>query len=131
MRFLTTRVHGYLDYLLGIAMITSPWWLHFSDNAAAQWTIVAAGGLLLASSLCTRYELGVLRLLPMSSHLVLDFLMGAFLAASPWLLDFADQEHRPHLVFGILEMGAGLITKTTPATHNQKSAGQARGPYTA
>ena len=38
------------------------------------------------------------------------------LAASPWLLGFADRVRVPHLVFGLLEIGVVLLSQTTPAT---------------
>ncbi len=35
---------------------------------------------------------------------------GALLALSPWLFGFADDVWLPHLIFGILEIGASLLT---------------------
>jgi hypothetical protein len=68
----------------------------------------------LAYSLLTAYELGAAPLIPMTGHLALDFFSGAFLAVSPWLLGFHDQVWIPHVLFGVMEMGAALTTETTP-----------------
>lgn len=62
----------------------------------------------------TDYELGVIKTLSMKTHLTLDMLSGIFLAASPWIFGFADDVYLPHLVFGLLEIGVVLMTKTQP-----------------
>lgn len=49
----------------------------------------------------------------MSTHLTLDLLSGLLLAASPWLFGFSEFVYVPHLVLGVLEIGAALMTKTT------------------
>ena len=41
---------------------------------------------------------------------------GVLLAASPWLFGFADRVYWPHLILGLAEIGAGLMTRTTPDT---------------
>ena len=51
----------------------------------------------------------------MPVHLGLDAAAGLLLAASPWLFGFAEFVYLPHLILGILEMGAALMTETTPA----------------
>ncbi len=50
----------------------------------------------------------------MPTHLTLDLLSGVLLAASPWLFGFSGFVYVPHLVLGVLEVGAALMTKTTP-----------------
>jgi hypothetical protein len=54
----------------------------------------------------------------MKVHLFLDVLSGIFLAASPWLLGFSDRVCLPHLVLGILEISAGLLTTSKPQITN-------------
>ncbi len=62
------------------------------------------------------YELGLVKQLSMRTHLGLDLASGVLLAASPWLFGFSDYVTTPHLVLGILEIGASLMTKTEPTT---------------
>ncbi|HEX8323032.1 MAG TPA: SPW repeat protein [Tepidisphaeraceae bacterium] len=118
MRFIPTRVHGMLDYLVGLILIVSPWVLGFDDatNRAAVWIPVILGVGALLYSLMTAYELGVVRVLSMPAHLAMDVASGVLLAASPWLFGFSNEVYLPHLIFGLLEIGAGLMTKTTPST---------------
>jgi len=102
-----------LDYLMGAVLIILPWLLDFESDAAI-WVPVILGAGTIAYSLLTDYELGVLRRLPMSTHLILDMLSGTVLAASPWLFGFADEVWVPHVVLGILEIGAAMMTQTIP-----------------
>lgn len=62
--------------------------------------------------LFTDYEGGARKVISMSTHLTMDVIAGIFLAASPWLLNFNEQVYLPHLIVGILEIGAGLFTET-------------------
>lgn len=112
MRFISTRVHGVLDYLMGMVLIAAPWMLGFADNGPATWVPVLLGVGAIVYSLFTDYELGAFRAISMRGHLWLDALSGIFLAASPWLLGFSDYVSTPHLVLGIVEVIAALFTRT-------------------
>ena len=118
MQFLSTRLHGVLDYLMGIVLIVAPWLLGFDDDAAI-WVPVILGAGVILYSLLTDYELGVVRTIPMTTHLTLDVLGGVVLAASPWLFRFSDEVWVPHLVLGLLEIGAGLMTQRTPSDQTE------------
>jgi hypothetical protein len=115
MRFMTTRMHGVADYLVGVLLILSPYLLGFSDGSAAQWVPQLLGVAAIVYSLLTAYEWGALRVIPMPVHLGLDFASGVLLAASPWLFGFADRVFWPHLIIGLIEIGASLMTQTRPA----------------
>ncbi len=43
MRFIPTRFHGILDYIVALVLILAPWLFDFSDNSYATWTLVIAG----------------------------------------------------------------------------------------
>ena len=48
MRFIPTRIHGFLDYIVGVALIAAPWIFQFSDNTAATAVAIVLGvGLIL------------------------------------------------------------------------------------
>ena len=115
MKIIPRNVHGILDYVVGLLLIAAPWLLGFSDSGPATTVPVALGAGALLYSLLTNYELGLIRVIPFNVHLVLDFMSGAFLAASPWLLGFADRVSTPHLVLGLFEIGAAVMTRNTPA----------------
>lgn len=126
MRFISTRIHGMLDYLMGALLIASPWLFDFNRGGAETWVPVILGAGVILYSLFTDYELSVSRQISMPTHLWLDVLGGAFLAVSPWLFNFDEYVYMPHLIFGLAEMGAGLFTKkvpdTVPAHHHDHDA---------
>ena len=114
MRFLPTSVHGVIDYLWGLALLASPWILGFADVPAAKWVAIVFGvGAILYSAL-TAYELGLLKILPMPMHLILDGIGGIVLAASSFLFGFADQVLWPHLLFGLFSVVACFVTRLEP-----------------
>jgi hypothetical protein len=115
MRFISTRTHGVLDYATGVLLIAAPWLFGFSDAGLAAWIPIGVGIALLAASLMTDYELGAVRAIPMPAHLAMDGLEGVLLIASPWLFGFADRIWWPHVVVGLLELGAAMMTERTPS----------------
>lgn len=123
MRFISTRTHGVIDYLMGALLIVAPYILGFADGTAAQWIPQIIGVALIGAALLTDYEYGVMRMIPMPVHLFLDVAAGALLAISPWLFGFADRIFWPHLILGLLEVGAGLMTRTAPDTVPATTAG--------
>lgn len=122
MRIISTKTHGVLDYLMGILLIASPWIFGFATGGAEQWIPIILGAGALVYSLMTDYELGMFKTLSMKTHLNLDLVSGIFLAVSPWLFGFSDTVSTPHVILGILEIGAALMTKTHPSI-NLRAAG--------
>lgn len=114
MRFIPTRPHGVIDYLWGISFLATPWLFGFSDVPAATWLAVVFGVGAIFYSALTAYEVGLLRILPMTLHLILDGAAGAFLAVSPFLFGFADRVFWPHVLFGLFSVLASLVTHTEP-----------------
>ena len=113
MRFISTRVHGVLDYVTGLGLLVAPAMLGVRNpKAAAVPRALGAGAL--AYSLLTDYELGVIRKLPMGRHLQMDAVSGLSLAASPWLLGFDRDVRVPHVAVGLFELAAAVTTKTEP-----------------
>lgn len=115
MRFIPTRFHGILDYVVGLILLAAPWLFNFSDNSYATWTIVAAGVIVLLQTIFTDFEVGIIRKIPMQTHLMMDFGIGVILAVSPWMFNFADQVYAPHLIAGIFSILAALTTHRVPS----------------
>ena len=86
MRFIPTKVHGVLDYLVAIALILAPWIFGFANIGGAAVIIpIVLGVGLIVYSLFTRYELGAFKLIAMPIHLVFDIVASLFLIASPFI----------------------------------------------
>jgi hypothetical protein len=114
MRFIPTRFHAPLDYIVGVALIAAPWIFQFSGHTAATVIPIVLGIGLIGYSLVTHYELGVWKVAPMAVHNLGDIAAGALLAASPWLFGFADESANvwaPHVVVGLAAIFLGVTTK--------------------
>jgi hypothetical protein len=114
MRFIATKFHAPLDYIVGVALIAAPWIFQFSEHTAATVVPIVLGIGLIGYSLFTDYELGVWKVAPMAVHNLIDVAAGALLAASPWIFGFAAESANvwvPHLVVGLAAIFLGLTTK--------------------
>ncbi|MBW3629086.1 MAG: hypothetical protein KY464_07280 [Gemmatimonadetes bacterium] len=119
---LSTRLHGYLDYVMGLLLIAAPWALGFADGGAETWVFVGAGAGSLLYSLFTDYELGLVRRIQMPVHLWLDGVVGILLAVSPWLFAFDEVVRIPHVAAGVAEIAVALITNTIPGYERRRGA---------
>jgi Cu/Ag efflux pump CusA len=110
MKPIDTKTHGYIDYVMGILLVIAPYILNFNLSAIESKIFYVLGITAVLYSLLTRYELGLIKMIPMKVHLMLDALSVALLAASPWLFGFANTVYIPHLILGLVEIGAALMT---------------------
>jgi hypothetical protein len=90
MRFIPTKLHAPLDYIVGAGLIAAPWIFQFSEHTTPTVLSIVLGIGLIVYSLFTDYELGVWRMFPMAVHNLFDIGAGGLLAASPWIFGFAD-----------------------------------------
>jgi hypothetical protein len=114
MRFIPTRLHAPLDYIVGAVLVAAPWIFQFSGDAAATAISIVLGVGLIAYSLFTNYELGVWKVAPMAVHNLIDVVAGGLLAVSPWIFGFADKGANywlPFVVIGVAAIFLGLTTK--------------------
>ena len=116
MRFIPTKFHAPLDYIVGAALIAAPWIFQFSEHTAATVVPIVLGIGLIAYSLFTDYELGVWKVAPMAVHNLADIGAGIVLVASPWIFGFSDASANvwaPHVIVGLAAIFLGLTTKQT------------------
>jgi hypothetical protein len=120
MRIIPTKVHGILDYLGGILLLLAPNLFGFAEmGGAAVWIPRILGVAFIGMALLTRYELGALKMIPMSAHLIVDIVSSIFLAASPFLFGFSDEPSNvwlPHVIVGVGYLLVSLMTQTEPDT---------------
>ncbi|HET8842852.1 MAG TPA: SPW repeat protein [Ktedonobacteraceae bacterium] len=118
LRFIPTGVHAYFDYIGGIGLLAAPFVFgFFSVGGAAVIIPMVLGAGLLLYSLLTNYELGIpaVKFIPMSIHLLLDFVASAFLALSPFLFGFTNQAPNawlPHIIAGVVVIVLVLVSQT-------------------
>lgn len=123
-RFLPTTVHGVLDYVVGLALILAPNIFQFADvGGPAVFIPRLLGVLLIVYSLFTRYEWGVIKVISMPYHLIVDFLAALFLAVSPFLFGFSNKGANvwlPHVVVGIAVILVVIVSKTHPSSSMER-----------
>ena len=113
MKPINTRAHGVLDYLSVGLLCALPRALNWSPRVTNLLTASAAGTLVY--SLLTRYELGVVRVLPMKAHLALDAASGASLCLAPLCAPDEPQSVRAALVgLGLFELAVTLSSQSKP-----------------
>ena len=117
-KFIPTKVHGALDYIVAIALILAPWLFGFSNvgGAAVIIPIVLGIGLFLYS-LFTKYEWGLVKVLGMPYHLIVDVVASVFLLASPFIFGFSMQAWNvwvPHVAVGIAVILVVIFSETQP-----------------
>lgn len=116
---ISTRMHGYMDYMMGLLLLLLPVFGNFPSSANTLLVILGAGTIMY--SLITNYETGLMHILSMKTHLMIDLLAGILLITSPWLFGFADEVIWPFVVLGAIEIGASLMTSRHPSYQGASS----------
>lgn len=113
MRFISTNVHGVLDYLFGVFLIAMPWLMGISVGGPETWVPALTGGAIIFYSLITKYEWGLWPMMELRVHLLFDVLGGATLIFNSIYFGFYDQFSRlPFVAVGLILIASGLLTKT-------------------
>lgn len=115
MKFLPTKVHGLLDYLVGIALIAAPTIFGFRGVGGPAVIIpTVIGAVLIGYSIFTNYEWGIFKKVPMGYHLLVDYLAAGFLAISPFVFGFAGlglNVWLPHTVVGLTVVLVVMVSR--------------------
>ena len=110
---ISRKQHGFTDYSYIPTVAAAPYLFDFEDEEIAKLlTRVQSGGILL-SSLLTRAEWGLFKLMPYQAHLILDASVGVFSLAAPWLFGFSKNKkaRNTFLVMGLVGISAGLFSQ--------------------
>lgn len=101
MKFITKNIHAYLDYPVALGLIGMPFFLGLgAENPLAMWLSVVTGVAAFVLTLLTDHHLGVVRVLPYSVHLAVDFAVGLAFVAAPFIFGFAGFEAAYYWVLG-------------------------------
>ncbi len=114
MKIIPRFFHGVADYLSGLLLLAAPNLLDFANaGGSAAWLPRVVGLTILLQALSTDYELGVMKMIPISLHLLIDYVVGAFLIAAPWLLGFSGVRAAmmTTVVMGVLVIGLTAMTQ--------------------
>lgn len=89
MKFVTKRIHAFLDYPVAFALLGLPFLLGLgSSNPFALHLSVATGAVALLLTILTDHHLGVFKVISYQWHLILDFMVGLVFVAAPFIFSF-------------------------------------------
>lgn len=127
MTTINTKLHGILDYTLGILLMLSPWIFNYSRESKAElWIPVITGALAILYTLFTNAEFGIVKKIKLSNHFLLDLILGSFLVASPKLFDYTGYVYLlPYLWIGLakifISLAAGNILHSEHIEHTPRA----------
>ena len=111
-RPISPRLHGILDYTTGAQLIALPALLRTGGSRSGR-ALRAAGVAHVAYAALTRYEVGLVKVLPFRAHLALDAAGSAGLVAAPWLLGIRDRGLRHWLPLVVAGLNDAVVTALT------------------
>ena len=89
MKFVTKKIHAFLDYPVAIALIGLPFLLGLGEsNPMAFQLSLATGIAAFILTVLTDHELGLIRVVPYRVHLIVDFLVGLVFVLAPFIFSF-------------------------------------------
>jgi hypothetical protein len=101
-RFITKSIHAYLEYPVAIALMVMPFLLGLGQsNPLALWLSVITGVAAFGLTVLTDHHLGLLRVLPYSLHLSVDFLVGVAFVFAPLVLGFVGLDFWFYMLNGL------------------------------
>ena len=89
MKFVTKRIHAFLDYPVAFALIGLPFLLNLgSTNPMALYLSVATGVAAFILTILTDHHLGLVPVISYKMHLMVDFAVGLVFVIAPFIFSF-------------------------------------------
>lgn len=89
MKFITQRIHAFLDYPVAIALITLPFLLKLGDSSPLALQLsVTTGIAAFILTLLTDHHLGVFKVISYKMHLMVDLIVAIVFIIAPFMLSF-------------------------------------------
>ena len=110
---ISRQQHGFTDYSYVPLVATAPALVGFDDQPTAVALTRVLSGSILATSLLTRAEWGLIKVIPFKAHLIADTAVGLFALSAPWLFGFSGhtKARNTFLAAGVFGIMAGLLSK--------------------
>jgi hypothetical protein len=110
MKIINSRTHGVIDYVFDVVFLLAPSVFGFSAVASTLCYVVA--GIHFLTSICTQYELSLVKLIPFPVHGGIEFAAAIILALMPWLAEFATEDAARNffVASGVALFGVWLTT---------------------
>jgi hypothetical protein len=109
MKFITPKVHGIIDILVVLFLLASPSFFGFTGLLATFTYALVVVHLLL--TLTTDYNIGIVKLIPLSIHGAIEFIVGVVLIVLAYTL-FKDEDSGKlfYIVFGTVVLLTWLVS---------------------
>lgn len=107
-------MHGVADYSYAAMFAAAPELIGYGDEkVASELSRLVAGGVFL-TSLFTRYELGLVKVVPFKTHLAADVAVGLLTLSAPFLFGFSENRRARNFFVGMgaFSIFAGLTTES-------------------
>ncbi|MGN6637596.1 MAG: SPW repeat domain-containing protein [Mucilaginibacter sp.] len=115
--FVSTSTYGFLNYVLALVMIASPWLFGFQhQHGASLFMPLYLGWLELIMAIFSNHKFGIIKVFPVSMHCFIDAVVGSFFLASPFVYGFTDQVWVPQFLMGLVMFLLGVFTEHSPLT---------------
>ncbi|WP_339815751.1 hypothetical protein [uncultured Imperialibacter sp.] len=117
MKFVTKRIHAYLDYPVAVALMALPFVLGLGgSNAFALQLSVATGVAAFVLTVLTDHHLGIVRVIPYRIHLIVDGLVGVVFTLAPFIFSFKGLDTYYYLVNGLAVLTVVSLHKPEEVT---------------
>ena len=88
MKFLSPKIHGYLDFAVILVLFIGPSLFNFTNVASTLSYILGAVYLVLV--VFTAYPQGLFKVIPFTVHGAIELVLSPLLIAMPWLARFSN-----------------------------------------
>ncbi len=90
MKFITKRMHAYLDYPVAFALVVLPFILGLgSSSPIALYLSLVTGVAALILTILTDHHLGLIKVISYKMHLIVDGLVAVVFVLSPFIFGFS------------------------------------------
>ncbi|TWI98731.1 hypothetical protein JN11_02919 [Mucilaginibacter frigoritolerans] len=109
MKFISPTIHGLIDYLVVVFLLTSPATFGFTGLLAGFTYVIGIIHLLL--TICTEYKLGIFKFIPLTIHSGIELMMGVLLIVIAYTLFSNNSEGKLfYVIFGTVILLTWLFT---------------------
>jgi hypothetical protein len=113
MHLIRTRLHGLIDYGMGIILLM-PWITGYFAGEKDTWILGLIGLVIILYSLLTNYEAGLMKFLPVSLNRLLDFIAGVALLFCSFLFSVNHYYFYWPLVLGCIMIVVSAVSSSVP-----------------
>jgi Kef-type K+ transport system membrane component KefB len=119
MNLIRTQLHGLIDYLMA-GVLLLPWITEHGTTNKDTIVFSAIGFGIITLSLITDYEFGLIKLVPMRIHLLLDILVSIFIMAMPFLFPVVNYYLYWPVILGLSGLLITILSSSRPYIHKRQ-----------